>query len=286
MNKAIGNSIDDFTTNGNRAARRYAIVDGLRKKFTLGALMIKPAIGVKQMISTLAYLEKLGPVEFTEGVADFFSSPVKNAKILNGESALIKTRGANMERDIRAAMESDSFKRFSKKQSFINTAMMNVQLGDKGAILVGSWAMRRAALKNGVPLDQAIRAYEEFSASTQQSSDLSRLSEVQKGGSFEQLFTMFKSSPRQYMAKELNAIRTLFQKGGTTPKNIAKVARILAIYHVLLPVVFQYVANLGGWDEEDKKEYLRAGILGSANGIFIFGDFIDAGLRAAMGMRV
>jgi len=39
-------------------------------------------------------------------------------------------------------------------------------------------------------------------------------------------------------------------------------------------------------DEEDKKEYLRAGILGSANGIFIFGDFLDAGLRAAMGMRV
>lgn len=286
MNKAIGNSIDDFTTNGNRAARRYAIVDAFRKKFTLGALMIKPAIGVKQMISTLAYLEKLGPAEFTAGVADFFSNPIKNAKILNEESALIKTRGANIERDIRAAMESDSFKRFSKTQSFINTAMMNVQLGDKGAILVGSWAMRRAALKRDIPLDQAIRAYEDFSASTQQSSDLSRLSEVQKGGSFEQLFTMFKSSPRQYMAKELNAIRSLFQKGGTTPKNIAKVARILVIYHVLLPVVFQYVANLGGWDEEDKKEYLRAGILGSANGIFIFGDFIDAGLRAAMGMRV
>ena len=88
------------------------------------------------------------------------------------------------------------------------------------------------------------------------------------------------------MAKELNAIRSLFQKGGFDPDNLKKVARVLAIYHVLLPITFQYVSNLGGWDEEDKKEYLRAGLLGSINGVFIFGDLIDGIIRAVLGLRV
>jgi len=54
----------------------------------------------------------------------------------------------------------------------------------------------------------------------------------------------------------------------------------------LIPVTFQYVANLGGWDEEDRKEYLRAGILGSLNGLFIAGDVIDSVIRQALGLRV
>lgn len=286
MNQVINTSIDDMTTNGNRWARTYKIVDSIRKKFTVGALMLKPSIGIKQMVSTLAYLERLSPFEFTTGVADFWKHPIKNTKILNNESTFIKTRGQNLERDIKAAMDSDEFKRYSKKRSWLNTAMLNVKLGDKGAILTGAWAMRKAALRRGEVLENAIKAYEEFGSETQQSSDLSRLSSLQRSGnSLDILFTMFKSSQRQYFQKEVNAIKSVFKKGGATPSNIKKVAKILAIYHVLLPVTFQYIANLGGWDEEDRKEYLRAGILGSVNGLFIYGDVVDGVLRAALGLK-
>jgi len=38
--------------------------------------------------------------------------------------------------------------------------------------------------------------------------------------------------------------------------------------------------------EEDKKEYLRAGLLGSVNGLFIAGDIIDSVIRQALRLRV
>lgn len=172
-----------------------------------------------------------------------------------------------------------------KKQNFINTWMLFVRLGDKGAIVVGSWTVRRDRLKKGINIDEIINEYETFSSETQQSADLSRLSNFQRGGSLEHLFSMFKSSQRQYLAKEINAIKSLFQKDGLTSKNVAKVTKTLAIYHVLLPVTFQYISNFGGWDEDDKKEYLRAGLIGSLNGLFIFGDIIDKITRMALGLR-
>ena len=43
---------------------------------------------------------------------------------------------------------------------------------------------------------------------------------------------------------------------------------------------------MGGWDDEDKRDYLRAGILGSFNGLFIFGDIMDSIIRKALKLRV
>ena len=286
--KQIMNTIEDLAYNRRIRGDMHKSINWMRQKFTLGVLMLKPALAAKQMVSTVAYLEKLSSVEFTVGVIDFWRHPIRNYRTMARESTFIRTRGkqGEMERDIRAALKSDIYGRFSKLHNFWNMAMMNIRFGDKGAIITGSWAHRRAGLKKGVSLTEAIREYEEFSAETQQSADISQLSAVQKGGTFSVLFTMFKSSQRQYLAKELNAVKTLFQKGGTSPRNIKKVARILAVYHVLLPVLFQWVANFGGWDEEDRKEYLRAGILGSLNGLFLFGDIVDGIIRAAMGLRV
>ena len=283
---SIGNQIDDMTTNGNRNARENKAVNFFRKNFTVGSLMIKPTIAAKQMISTVAYLEKLNPIDFTVGVIDFWRSPIKNARILNSESIMIDTRGANMDRDIQAALDGDAFKHYSKYKSFVNLMMMNVQLGDKGAILTGSWAYRRKLLKSGMNLKDVIKEYESFSSETQQSSDISRLSEVERGGSFEKLFTMYKSGPRQLFAKEFSVVRSMFQNGGFGKENIFKVVRVLAIYHILIPFIFQFVANLGGWDDEDKKEYKNAMILGSLSGLFIFGDIVGAITRQAMGLKV
>ncbi len=284
---SIDNTINDLSTNGNKWARRLGPVEFFRKNFTLGKLMLKPAIFAKQLVSMLAYLEKINPVAFASGVADFWlTDPLKNYKTLQKESVLIRTRGANMERDIKNATTAPILKAFTKKQNFINLFMLNVKTGDKMAIIMGSWAMRKQRLSEKVALPDIVREYENFSAETQQSSDISRLSEVQRGGSFEKLFTMFKSSQRQYLQKELQAVKSLFQKGGTTPANIKKVAKVIAIYHVLLPVAFQYLANFGGWDEEDRRDYIRAGILGSLNGLFIFGDILDSIIRKALRLRV
>ena len=282
FNLTLSNKINHISTRGNRWATRVALLDFFRKNFTIGALMIKPIIAAKQFISVVAYAEVLSPKEYILGIADFFKNHIKNTRILNEESVFIKERSSNIERDIKAAMESDIFKRYNRKQNFTNTSMLNVKLGDKASILVGVWAMRRARLKQGIALEDVIKEYEYFSSETQQSSDISQLSEIQLGGSVAELFTMFMSAPRQYLAKEVNAVRSIFQEGGTSSQNIKKVAKTLVIYHLILPMIFQFISNFGGWDEEDRKEYLRAGILGSLNGLFIFGEIISAILGVAI----
>jgi len=283
--KVIDTSIEHMTTNGNKTANWYNGVDAFRKMHTIGSLSWKPLIAAKQMVSTLAYMEKVNPVEFAVGVADFFKNPVKNYRTLVKESALISTRGENIERDIKAA--ADEFKGKNRVlDSYINIAMANVKIGDKGAIVLGSWALRKARLKQGGKLKEIINEYEEFSSSTQQSSDISRLSQLQRGGSMDRLFTMYKSSPRQYLQKELEATKSLFQKDGLSRANIGKFARTMFVYHIMLPFAFQYMANLGGWSEDDKKDYMRSVTMGSVNGAFILGDVVTSLLRVAAGQYV
>lgn len=279
--------IDNMAVNRNRHASNVAWLDKVRKSYVVGNLAVKPALTIKQLVSTMAYYEKLSATEFITGVLDFMRHPVKNYNTLQNESTFIKARGSNLDRDLKNAMDEGLFERFSKTQSMYNLLLLNVKLGDKGAIILGSWAMRRARLakNSNANMDEIISEYEEFGADTQQSSDISRMSLVQTGGSFEKLFTVFKSSQRAYFQKELNAVRSTFRKDGFSKQNVKKVAKILFIYHEILPVLFQFVANMGGWSDEDKKDYKRAAILGSFNGIIIAGDLIDKVLRYAMGMQ-
>jgi len=102
----------------------------------------------------------------------------------------------------------------------------------------------------------------------------------------DRLFTMYKSSPRQYLQKELEATKSLFQKDGLSRANIGKFARTMFVYHIMLPFAFQYMANLGGWSEDDKKDYMRSVTMGSVNGAFILGDVVTSLLRVAAGQYV
>lgn len=284
--ETINNKIQHIATHGNKTASRIGWVDYVRKNYVIGNLAVKPALTIKQLVSILAYTEKISAKSLVAGILDFSKNPVKNYKTLQNESAFIKTRGSGMERDIQDALKEGVFSRYNKKQNLANNLLLNIKLGDKGAIVLGSWSLRKQRLKEGKTLDEAISEYEEFSADTQQSADISRLSEIQLGGSIEKLFTVFKSSQRAYLQKELNAVKSMFRKDGFGKDNIKKVAKTLWIYHVLLPITFQFISNMGGWDEEDRKDYLRAGLLGSFNGLFIAGDIIDGIIRQVMGMKV
>ena len=284
--ESITNKIQHISTHGNKTASRIGWVDYIRKNYVIGNLAVKPALTVKQLVSTLAYLEKISSVSLISGILDFAKNPVKNYNILKKESAFIKTRGSGMERDIQDALKEGVFSRYNKKQNLANTLILNVKLGDKGAIVLGSWSLRKKRLKQGVKLEDVVSEYEEFGADTQQSADISRLSEIQLGGSIEKLFTVFKSSQRAYLQKEVNAVKSMFRKDGFGKENIKKVAKTMWIYHILLPVLFQWVSNMGGWSEEDRKDYLRAGILGSINGLFIAGDIIAGIIRQILGLRV
>jgi hypothetical protein len=116
--------------------------------------------------------------------------------------------------------------------------------------------------------EKAMEAFERAFDSTQQSGNLYQLSEWQRGNAFARLFTMFTSSQNMYFRKEVHAIRNLV----TNKVSAKEAARTIFIYHFFLPTMFQYVANLGRWDDG---EMLRASILGSLNGVFLLGDLAE-----------
>ena len=268
--------LNDFTRGGLELSRNLSWLDKLRGNFTRAILAIKPKFLAKQLVSFIAYADSIPIKNFVSGTIDFWESPIRNSRILN-ESELLKGRGQTLDRDIRTAMKSDEFSSFRKRPNFLNSLLLNVKLGDKGAILMGGWPVYKFHLDQGLSKAEALRKFENITQSTQQSSDLDELSAIQRGGSFAKLFTMFKSSPNQYFRKEYAAIRNLINKRAT-PKEVAKT---ITIYHILIPLLFQMVSDLG----LEPKNLLRASVLGPLNGLFIIGDMLTALVNRLLGNR-
>lgn len=274
----VDNFLNDFTRGGTELALRLGWLDKFRGNYSRAVLAVKASIGVKQLTSFIAYADSIPVKDFGLGVIDFWRNPVQKVKILR-RSEMMKVRGKHMERDVKTAIKSDAYGSFRKNPSFLNSLMLNIQAGDQGAIFVGGWPVYRYYRRQGKTHAEALKLFENITSRTQQSADLSKLSTWQRGGSFAKLFTMFKSAPNMFFRKELAVIRNRIH-GRVDNKQIAKT---LAIYHVLLPMLFQWVSDWFKWDKEEQR---RAVILGPFNGIFILGDMFDTAIRYALGMRV
>jgi len=273
--------IEDFAAGGRNKSTGFAALDrvlnGFRIRFTQSALGLKLSLLPKQLVSTIAAMDYVSPVEFTRGMVNFWAHPIQNVKDVT-ESELWKERGMSITRDIKDAMQSEEFSAFKKSPNFLNSLMLATKIGDKGAIFVGGWTVYQAELRKTGSKEKALDAFEKFASETQQSADLSQQSQWQRGNSFTKLFTMFTSSQNQYFRKEIGAIRNLIAKR-ISP---AKAAKKIMIYHFILPMLFQWVASGFRWDDKDQK---RAAILGSFNGMFILKDMLDAIVRTALGMK-
>jgi len=274
----IDNFISDFASGGAQMSGRMNLLDNLRANFAKSTLAVKASIGVKQLTSFVAYADAIPVGAWSKNAALFWANPIKNTKQLYKMSTLLKARGKNMERDIALAMKQDSYKSFRKSKSFTDLLLLNVQLGDQAAIVMGGWPVYKYYIDKGYSPSEAINKFESVTESTQQSADISELSTWQRGSSFGKLFTMFKSSPNQYLRKEIGAIRNLLAGRGS----VAQHAKTIVIYHFVLPTLFQFVSNGLKWDDDEQK---RAVLLGGFNGIFLFGDGLDLILRKATGLH-
>jgi hypothetical protein len=275
----VDNFIADFTRNGTERSGKLRWLDKLRGNIARSVLAIKLSIGAKQLTSFIAYADNIPVTDFVKGTADFWKNPIENTRFIMKHSELLKSRGKSMERDIQTALKSDEYSAWRSNQSFLNSLMLNIQIGDQGAIVMGGWPVIKYHMDRGASVEEAIRKFEQATESAQQSADLSELSKIQRGGSAWKLFTMFLSSPNQYVRKEIAAVRNLF----AGRQSVMQTAKTLAIYHVMLPMLFQFVSDGFTWDEEEQK---RAVIVGPLNGIFILGSMLDGMTRAALGMRV
>ena len=191
------------------------------------------------------------------------------------------------------------------------------KLGDAGAIFLGGipnylYFKEQARKTNPDATEQeiidiAIKQFQRNTKNTQQSSDLQDKDIYQMGGSALRYLNMFKTSPKQYLRNSMYSQIQLGRKIGAATKAIfqgrnpltamsqagkgtfAENLRNWFLYHVTMPVTFQYVSmGLPGllkpeFDDDDAADLARAAVLGNVNAVFILGDLIKAAADLTIG---
>ena len=272
LNK-INNFIADIIRDGVDKAKVVKWVDYIRFSFTKSVLA-KPHLGLKQIPSVLAYMTEMSVTDFVKGINDFWENPIENYRYLIKHSAYARARfREGFERDIHGVMTSDYAHLLSHTHKISDLMMGFVRAGDKFAVMQGMWAVMYSETK-GQTKKAGVEAVEDAFARgaiitdrTQPSFTPESLSEGQRGGSFQRLFTMFQTQPNKYFQLIANNARNFKVGRGSRMKAASNIALAWAI----LPMLFQFIGDGGKWIE---KHQLRALILGGFNHILVFGSMI------------
>jgi len=296
--KSIDTMIDTLSKRG--VSKEYGMdwINNVTSAFVIGRLAINPTIFIKQLTSAPAYAVRIGFRNWmkygTMGIPDMKA----NWKEITDNSIYIQDRyGESILRTLEtyAPSKIQSLVPSETKDNIINALMYLVKQGDKGAIVIGgvpnyAFYKDQYRKKNPVATDQevidyAVKMFERDTKSSQQSSDTQDKDQYQTGGVINRSLNMFLTSVKQYLRKEMTTTRNLYRKissGGKEGKGTYwENVKTLAMYHSILPVIFQYIsAGLPGvlapWEDEDEETLLRAAALGNLNGLFIIGSFFEA----------
>lgn len=301
MLKLLDERIQWLADGANRKAWNEKWLNKVRIAHTYTSLGYNLGIALKQLTSLPAYAYDMGLKDWIKYQTLFFENPIENWKEMS-KLAYVKTRfSQGYERDAVEALRgegSNNYERWLKKG--LNTGMFFGKAGDIVPVIVGGWAAKRRAYDKarleGMSKKQAeahsITVFEMTTDRAQQAVDMKDFSTLQAGGSLAKLFTMYKTSPRQYYANSMEALLDAFAgKKGATKGALNR----MAISHMILPFMFQMATDV--WkkvtdDEDDPHEidpmdYLRAMLLGPMNGLYIAGDVLFSPLAAlATGTKV
>ena len=283
-------------------------VDIMQDLFILSRLGINPVVTLKQLTSFITYASDIGYGNWMKNAAlsrfgkgkdvkAIWKEISENSTYLQDRDAKSMTKAIEMYSD--DAMESvfpdikvggKKLMTGANKESLINILMYTTKVGDRGAIYLGGVPnyvyYKNKALEAGKTeqeaIDEAIIKFERDTKRSQQSTDLQDRDYYQTKGPIFRALNMFLTTPKQYLRKEVYALRNMYRlmsSGGKSGKGTKTDAgRIFLTYHVIMPVFFQFVANgmpglLADWEDEDAKDLGMAAILGNINALFIYGEF-------------
>lgn len=270
ISKLIDTFMSQMARGGIESAATNRAADYLRRAFTKSILAVKPVIMLKQIPSLFAYISEMNTVDFFGGIIDFWKSPVANFKFLYNNSEMFRARmSVGFERDIRAAMEKHGKAALSGKGKFTDWFLLQIRVGDTFAVTQGMWAKYKAGLKQGLSQGEAIAAAEDTTGRTQPSFGIDTLSAIQNGGSWLKLMTMFQNQPNKYFRIVGDNLRNFKYGRGSR----AKAASTILLAWVILPMMFQFIADAFQWKPERQ---LRAGLLGPLNFILIGGQLVQS----------
>lgn len=298
----IKDMIQKIASRGQQSGIKAKVINGMNNAFIISRLALSPVITIKQLISTFTYANDIGFRNWLKYAAKNKLQQMKVWKEVTENSVYMKDRN---NQSIMTAIETYSDSRMKEflpnsrikdfisgpaKNWLVNFAMYTTKIGDRGAIMLGGLPnysyYKDKALKEGKSEQEAIKIaikkFERDTKRTQQSADLQDKDYLQTGDPLTRAMNMFLTTPKQYLRKEIIAIRNLYRAisgkdyKGTVGQNI----RTFAMYHAFMPMLFQYVSMglpgiLRGWRDDDDEDLLRAGVIGNLNALFIIGEVVQ-----------
>lgn len=274
------------------------IVDKMNTVFILKTLAVSPLLTLKQLSSTFTYAADIGYLNWAKYAMKNKLEAKKVWQEVIDNSVYMKDRaGQDVMRTIETYSEKtgqELIKGANKEamEYWTRLLMANVRVGDRGAIFLGgmpNYSYYKAEFKKKNPnateqeaIDHAIIKFERDTKRTQQSSDLQDKDSYQTGNPIYRALNQFLTTPKQYMRKEIRAMREIRRKIGARNLKAGKGTlnenlRQLMMFHVYMPVFFQYLSmGLPGlmrpFRDEDDEDLLRAAVLGNINGLFLLGE--------------
>lgn len=279
------------------------LVNKMTTLFVVARIGLSPLITIKQLTSAVTYANDIGVLNWLKYSAKNLTELKKVFKEISDNSVYMQDRGSKSilnQIESYANTSSPLAKDWipGRATDFLSDVIMySTRLGDRGAIYLGgsaNYSYYKDQFKKKNPgaseqqaIDYAIKRFERDTKETQQSSDLQDKDLLQNSGAFYRAFNIFLTTPKQYLRKEISATRNLLRKikardlkagKGTFTENV----RQLLMYHVFMPVFFQWVSSgfpmpWNDWEDEDTADMVRAALLGNLNALFIFGDLISTG---------
>lgn len=281
----VDSFIDDIKRDGIEAAR--AELKGLNKfrVYLQGGLLgLKAQIALKQLTAIGVFANDISAKDFATGLADFFKNPMEATKILT-DSVFLKDRQNALSLEMRDLMRSNEYHLFGKMRGLRQYMFWFTQFGDKWSIIMGGWTVYKSVLNKTGDKALAMEAFERAADKYQQSGHIDQLSAWQRSNNvFQKALTMFTSDQMKQARAEMHAIRDAIISG--KKEDILKAAKTIAIMHVILPNIVQFITNGMEWDDDDQ---LRATMLGPFNVYPIVGDLLNTlywGTARIMGKKL
>ena len=268
--KRLDDYMNDFARGGVDRAQFLSILDKLRSRFAVSVLAVKPSIGLQQIWTVGAFMTEMKARDFITGITSFWSYPIANYQWMMENSTYLQNRyhAGNYERDIRLSQQQGVAKTLSGQGNISQWLLWQVTQGDKFGVMPGWWAKYQAGLKAGLTQEAAMTEADSASERTQNTSELASLSWLQRGSSWGKLLTMFQSQPNKYFRIVGDNIRNMQYGRQSKVKGLTN----LFIVWVLLPMLFQFVADAFHWKKERQ---LRVLLLGPLNNILVAGQLVQ-----------
>jgi len=292
IGRVIGGSFE-------QSRKMWGMLDKLRSDLTKGTLAAKPDIMVKQLTSAPAFIDELGPVEYSKAWAATMRDPLKWAALAYRTNYTKNRLNNSQFADIQDQINMR--RGMGRKMRWDDLLMINVKAGDLGAIFMGGTPVYvhyyQKAKSEGMTDREAEKfAGSRFGAAADRAQQAS--SELSKGfylgsnnAGIGRTFFMYLTSPLQYTrilnVSGYNLYRGLQAAHKKNPASVGKVGKELAsaffVFHLLLPQIFQAVASgLTAFSDDDETRELfwqrqfRALIAGPGTALPVAGQIIDS----------